>query len=414
MSLQSLWTSMSGIALPAYSGWQIPIIDGQSLALGPNGTVDERKAMSYARRAAARMLTGMQRSDNAVAYLHGPGSLAYNAVPASGIVYAEPAANIPVVLSFAIALDAWRRALGLPLTRMVAGFNGIAGQAIAEFDDDSPIVTGSLGTLIRDNHSRWIAETLALAPGAAPLVYGMVQGEADVALTASAYYATAWAAYNDALDDIQGLTGIRPPLMLWQTAGYRNSTGDAYGPPLAQLDLVTAAGGVFAGPLYPHKVTDNVHPDLASQRLWAEIGAYVFARREQGQNVNLLPGTPSVTGNQITIPFSTEGGKALAFDGTSPYGAYGGLTDHGCEVSGTTVTAVDLIGNAVRITAGAALSGRTVSIAMQSADMSGYSDGNGAGMPAHRCDIMEASPLDSLTLPGVKLKRFIPSCRWAV
>lgn len=67
-----------------------------------------------------------------------------------------------------------------------------------------------------------------------------------------------------------------------------------------------------------------------------------------------------------------------------------------------------------RYTAGAALSGRTVSIAMQSADMSGYSDGNGAGMPAHRCDIMEASPLDSLTLPGVKLKRFIPSCRWAV
>jgi hypothetical protein len=415
MSLQSLWTGMTGIALPVYpAGHQMPIVDGQSLALGVNGSVDERKVASYQRRAGVKMLAGLVRSDAAPAYLHGPATLTYGAAAATGIVAASPAANIPVCHSFAVAVDAWRRALGAPLRRMLIGFNGIAGQSVDEFDDDSPTPGGALGTLIRDNHARWLTEARTLDGTAAPLCYALLQGEADVTMTREQYLAAATESIGDALDDIQAATGTRPPVLVWQTGGYLDSTGKAYGPPLAQIDLVAALDGVFAGPIYPSILMDTVHPTLASQRLWAEIGAYVWVRREQGANVNLLPGTPSVVGNQITIPFSTEAGAALVFDGASPYPTYGGLTDHGCEVSGTTVTAVDLIGNAVRITAGAALSGRTVSIAMQVGDRSNALDGLSQGMAAHRCDIMEADPRDSLIISGAKLRRFIPSCRWTV
>ena len=70
-----------------------------------------------------------------------------------------------------------------------------------------------------------------------------------------------------------------------------------------------------------------------------------------------------------------------------------------------------LDGNAVVVTCDGPMT--QVQIAMQSQDVSAHVDGDGKNYPAHRCDIMEASPLDSLMLPGQQLKRFIPSCRFA-
>lgn len=416
MSLQSLWSQMSGIVLPTYAtAWQLPIIDGQSLALGYNGSPTERASVAYVSRASTKMLTGMQRSDAAAVFIHGPSSLGYNATAATGIVAASAAANIPMVFLFALGLDKWRRELARPLNRMIVGFNGQAGQSIVEFDDDSPSITGSLGTVLRDNHTRWVAEARTLAPGASPLVYGMVQGEADVSMSAAAYLAAATEAYDDALDDLEAATGTRPPLMLWQTGGYVDSTGDLYGSTLAQLQLVEDFGGIFAGPIYPYLTHDNtVHPGHEESIIMSEIGAYVFARHEMGQNLSMLPGTPVLDGNEITIPFSgLEAGKSLVFDPVDKYAAYGGLANHGCEVSGTTVTDVTLSGNAVTITAAAAIAGRTVSIAMQAQDMTANAVG-GANYPGHRCDIMESDPEESAIIPGRLLKRFIPSCQFAI
>lgn len=416
MSLEELWSQMSGVRLYQYGApAQIPIIDGQSLATGFNGSPSQRSDLSYRCRHGVKMLTGLQRSDGVAVNLHGTGTLGYNSTPATGVVPASPAANAPACFTFAIGLDAWRRHFNRTMYPQIVGFNGISGQSIEEFDDDSPSPSGTLGTLIRDNHAWWLQQSRLVSPGAVPLVYGMIQGEADVGMTRSAYYAAATDSYTDALDDIQAATGIRPPLMLWQTGGYVDSTGDAYGSTLAQLDLVQDFGGVFAGPLYPALLHDNtVHPGLDAQLIWSEIGAYVWVRHEMGQNLSMLPGTPEVVGNQIAIPFSgLESGKSLTFDASGKYDSYGGLNNHGCEVSGANVTDVSLAGNAVTITADAAMSGRTVSIAMQSADMSSFVDGNGANYGAHRCDIMESAPEASLLVPGEYLNRYIPSCRWS-
>lgn len=411
MPVIDIWQKAAGIRLPVYQpGWQTPIIDGQSLALGFDGSSAEEKRLRYMDRLGLRQLTGMQRSDGAAVWLHGPGTMTYNAAPSTGLIYAGPNGNAPMCFTFAVALDRWRIALGVAPTKMVVGFNGIAGQSVVEFNDDSPVVDGSLGTLIRDNHIRWLNEALASAPGLAPLFYALVQGEANVSMTQAEYYAAASDTTNDALDDIQAILGVRPPLAVFQVGGYRDSTTDSYGPPLAQMQMVDE-GAVFLGPIYPGLLHDNVHPTLNAQLLSSEAGAYIWARREQGARVDMTPLAPQVVGNQITIPFRTEPGKGVAFD-TGKYDAYGGLVDHGIEVSGTAISDITISGSAVVVTAGAALSGRTLSIAMQAQNMTAFSDGQGAGYAGHRCDIMEADPVDSRMVPGAKLKRFIPSLRF--
>lgn len=415
MSLKTLWEQMAGVQLANFgSAWQRPIVDGQSLALAWNGTVSERALLSFMNRRGVRMLTGLQRSDGAAINIHGPGSLTYNATLATGEAAAVVATNAPIDFVLSLALDKWRALLNLPRARMLVGFNGLAGQSIDEFDDDDPMVTGSLGTLIRDNHIRHYQESRRIIPALRPLFYAMIQGEANVSWTRAEYTLAASAVYNDAMNDIDGEFGGSVPLMLWQTGGYVNTGSNPYGPPLAQADLVRDFGGVMAGPIYPYHLSDQVHPYHEPSIIMAEMGAYVWAKREQGVNLSMLYGTPTVVGNQITIPVQgIEPGKSLAFDPVDKYAAYGGITNHGVEVSGTTVTNVALSGTNIVITAGAAISGRTVQIAMQSADMTSFADANGRNYGAHRCDIMESAPVDSLMLPGTPVKRFVLSGQWA-
>ena len=414
MSLNSLWEQMADRKLADFgSGWQRPIVDGQSLALSWNPLPAERAILSFMNRRAVRMLTGLQRSDGAAVSIHGTGSLPYNATPATGEAAAVVATNAPIDFVFSLALDAWRVALGLPRARLLVGFNGLAGQSIHEFDDDDPMKTGSLGTLIRGNHQQHYQESRRIIPALQPLFYAMIQGEANVSWTRAEYTLAASATYNDAMNDIDAEFGGSVPLMLWQTGGYVNTASNPYGPPLAQADLVRDFGGVMAGPIYPFHLSDQVHPYHEPSIIMAEMGAYVWAKREQGVNLSMLYGTPTVVGNQMTIPVQgIEPGKSLIFDPVDKYAAYGGLTDHGVEVSGTTVTNVVLSGANVIITAGAPISGRTVQIAMQSADMSALADGNGRNYGAHRCDIMESAPPESRIFPGTPVKRYVLSGQW--
>lgn len=418
MSLEQLWSQMSGQSIYAYPAtWQTPIIDGQSLALGYNGTVEERATFNYINRRGIKLLAGLLRSDNAVVNLGGPLSLGYNtSVPATEHAPAEVKGNAPGCFLFALGLDAWRAVLGRPRFQQVVGFNAIAGVSILELDDDDPIVTGGVwGTVIRDSHAYWLSEAYRLY-NVQPLIYGVVQGEANVSWTRAEYRIAATESYNDALDDIVAITGVRPPLVLWQTGGYTDTIGDAYGSTLAQLDLLADFNGTLATPIYPFLTHDNVvHPGHEASILMYETGAYVWAKREAGITLSMTYGTPSVVGNQITIPVNgIESGKSLTFDPVDKYGAYGGIVDRGVQVSGTTVTSVALSGNNIVVTAGAALSGRTVSIAMQSANMTAFADGLGRNYVAHRCDIMESNPVGSLILPGNTLKRFVASEQWVV
>src|SRR5690606_40394735 len=115
MSLLTRWSLMSGQWPQPYpKNKQIVCIDGQSLALGHNGTADERRAEGYRNRGAVRMPDGLWRSDvRLVMPLHGPLSVSYDVDHATGLKFAIPTGNIPSSLTFATALDLWRKELNL-------------------------------------------------------------------------------------------------------------------------------------------------------------------------------------------------------------------------------------------------------------------------------------------------------------
>lgn len=413
MSLTSRWTSIAGHGpMPYPDRKQIVIIDGQSLGLGHNGTSAERTQEGYRHRPASRMHDGLYRDDVRLTMpLHGPLTVGYDVDSATGLKFSVPSGNIPACLTFASALDLWRRQLGVRPSRMIVGFNGIGGQSIIEFDRD-PATPGTWGTKIRDNHLRWLNEMMSVEPTAVPLLYACIQGEADVAQTAEWYRERAHIAYDAALNDIVAATGARPPVMIWQTGAYTNGTTTNSGSSLAQLQLVDDYAAAFAGPLYPNFLADNVvHPTLDYQILHSEIAAMVWAYREAGQNINLLPRTPEWDGaSGVRIPFNVQSGHVLEFETGDKYAAYGGLLSHGVEATGASVTGVALDGSAVVVTCDGPMT--QVQIAMQAQDVSSFADVNLGNYGAHRCDIMESSPADSLMLDGWKLKRFIPSCRF--
>ena len=411
MSLLTRWSLASGerpIPYPAQQ--QVVAIDGQSLGLGHNGTAAERTQEGYRNRPASRMHKGLMRSDVALTMpLHGPLTVSYSADHATGLNFAVPSGNIPACLTFASALDLWRKQMGLPIARMIIGFNGIGGQSIVQFDHDP--LPDPYGTHIRDNHTRWLDEMMSVAPDAVPLLYACIQGEADVSQTREWYLERAHISYDAALDDIEAATGVRTPVMVWQTGAYTNGLTTASGSTLAQLQLVEDYDAAFAGPLYPNFLADNVvHPTLNYQILHCEIAALVWAHREAGVNINLLPGAPEWNGNTVRIPFSVRDGHSLVFESGDKYAAYGGLTNHGVEATGASITSVTLDGNAVVVECDGPMT--QVQIALQSQDVSSYADVNLGNYGAHRCDIMESDPEDSLMLDGWKLKRFIPSCRF--
>ena len=400
--LDTLWQRMSGIKLAPYSTTaQIAIVDGQSLAVGFSEAESFSAHLTYVSRRGVKMLNGLTANGGAQVKLEGPGSWPYDAgTAATAVVPALSSGRTPSVFTFALALDKWRAKLRSPHSPLIAGCNAVPGQSVDAFQP---------GGTIRNNHLTWETQAVAISPGAVPVAYGWMQGEADVAQTADWYLPRAISAIDAALADIETATGHRPRVLIWQTGGYRDSAGKPYGPPLAQLDLVAHYDAVFAGPLHGYPLRDEVHPTLAAQTVYTEIAAMVLAHQEAGQNINLLPGAAVWTGNSVRIPFSTWGGRPLMFDPVDKFAAYGGLTNHGVEATGANITSVALDGNAVVVTCDGPMT--QVQIAMQSQTITAQ-DGSNQSYAAHRCDIMESAPEDSLMIPGSPLKRFIPSCRF--
>lgn len=416
MSVQSIWSQMSGVTIYSYTpGWDVIVLDGQSLALGFNTPVEDRPSINYRDRNGVKFPLGLLRSDSTIELpvpirINGPMTLSYDLTSsATSMPPAQTPGFTTAAMTFAQGLDAWRKSLGLTLRLLVPTYNGIPGTSIIEFTNNP--ASGTFGDLIRRNHRFMMASIDTLLPTAAPLFYACLQGEADVGQSVDWYLTNARIAYDAALGDLETQFGARPPVMIWQTGSYTETVGDLNGSVLAQLQLVSEYSATFAGPLYPYLTYDNVvHPDLTNQMMQTELGAMVWAERERGVNINLLPGTPVWAGNTVTIPFTTRSGRALTFDPVDKYAAYGGLVNHGVEATGATITSVTLAGSSVVVTCDGPMT--QVQIALQSQDVTAFVDGQGKNYGAHRCDIMESEPAASLLLPGQSLKRFVPSCRF--
>ena len=244
---------------------------------------------------------------------------------------------------------------------ILTSFSGMAGQAAVEFDDDSPAVTGVLGTVIHDNWAYRLSERKRLAGSVAPGYLTLCQGEADRNLAPGA-----WHCKTD------------------------------------QIDLAEFYAGVLMCPMHPFPIgADGVHFLWQDSYRIADTGAWALAEIEAGRNWPALRPSAQRDGHVVTLRYALRRDEQLRRIVTrypSPE------THWGYEAEGATITAVQQIGACVHRLTCSAPPG-AIRYALQSRDMTGQ------GWSAHHGEVATTLTAPSTLFPDETLTRDAPpSC----
>ena len=147
----------------------------------------------------------------------------------------------------------------------------MAGQAAVEFADDSPAVTGVLGTVIHDNWAYRLSERKRLAGSVAPGYLTLCQGEADRNLAPGA-----WHCKTD------------------------------------QIDLAEFYAGVLMCPMHPFPIgADGVHFLWQDSYRIADTGAWALAEIEAGRNWPALRPSAQRDGHVVTLRYALRHDEQL-------------------------------------------------------------------------------------------------------
>jgi len=346
----SFWAALTGkdYVEPANPNMHMLLVDGQSLSLGFNGTWTERNDLNRAGNG-VWMLAGMQRSDNAESTIQGPQTFSYNeAVSATGVKYAYTGGNLPMCFHIATALRMRREKMGLPNPQILTTAHGVSGQAITEFDDDSPSVTGSLGKTIHDNRGFWMEQAVAQLGSPMVVPYAMmIQGEANANDAAGVYRDAAAISFSDWLGQIGDITGGIALPVTTQIGSYIDSdvAVKTYNVCIEQVEIVESLGGLVLAPWYA-KITgdNNIHPDATGYLEQADLLAYYLCEHEAGRTIPpFRPLSQTLIGNQIVLDMNLRAGETLDFDTSGKYDPYGGhCPDNGFQVTGAVITATSI------------------------------------------------------------------------
>ncbi len=387
---------------------EISVCDGQSEALGNDDAVASRQHLAYLARDSVMMVTGLRTQGSGVAlWLHGPGLGRYDtAVPGTGLVPAAAQGNTTMGFEMAVALALHRKRLGLPARRQITGFAGVAGQSVTEFDDDSPVVTGTQGDTIHRNWQYLLAEMQRLGGGAVqPGYLSINQGEADRNMAPGAWLAQAGEWMQDRFGVYQTTFGGYPRLAVFQAGHVANTSVSAWACKTDMLDLCELYGGIFLAPMHQFRVgPDGVHALWHDHFLAADTGAWVLAEIEAGRDMPLLRPQAQRDGNVITLRYDLRPDEQLRRLATK----YPTPEPHwGYEVEGATVTDVQQIGACVhRLTCTAPPT--AVRYALQQRNMTGQ-DWSG-----HRGEVATTLTAPSMHFPGETLTREAPGWRIAL
>lgn len=387
LTAKQIQAVMARIAVTAQllAPYQLMPIIGQSNAMGANGTVRERDAATRLDRAGVAMLAGLRRSDNAAIGILGPLTMGYNvSMPATGLVPAVIETNAPMCHYVAAALR-YRRALaGLANPTLIVGFNGIAGQSINEFDND-PATGGAQGVTIYQSSGYWTSEAARLAAAVTVPWAGLLQGEADVSMAVGAYTTAANRFWGQYRAQHTTLTGATPRPWAGQIGGYTDTVGKPYNVLTEQVLVVEALGGRCPAPGYPVLLADNVvHYGDAGYRELADVIAWDLAECEAGREPPSLRPTPTLMGSQLILTYPLRSGVQVRLADPAKYAPYGGVSDYGYEVTGTTITGVSLGGDGASVVIDCAAAPTGWAYACQSRDVTSYSPDGLANYAAHR------------------------------
>lgn len=224
--VEDRWKRMSGLEIkrPNNSLLFYPLEISQSLGVGSNVLPDERARMAGFNDGFSFWPGGLKRADGVNIFIHGPLNTDLDtAIPSTGFEPVDFAGPIPPSVMMNLVLNKRREELGLPAIRTVGMNTGIGGQKAVEFDDDSPVVTGGLGTRIIDN-TRYVLEEINRLAGIEGWNLNLPdltirQGLADTGLPEGQWTTDMLEAIADWRAMTSAITGANPRLYVWQSPG---------------------------------------------------------------------------------------------------------------------------------------------------------------------------------------------------
>lgn len=390
-------------------------LNGQSLSVG-NSFTDVANAPTITAADDAFVLDGLKDLTNDLT-VRGWLSRAYTATSpvalATGVKplvmgnttldpYPTPATGI------AGGVNRHRRAVGGRRGSVLSVCHGYSGVSWEQIDKYSGTGTGE--TVIWDNLVFWYqqakaAMTLLGIEGRVPY-HCMVHGTSAKSDASPIYYnflTTYLADFRALMGTVGFNTDTR--LVLTQDAGDSTTqqVGELWDVCLDQLRFCQEGKAILAGPLYPIRISDNnVHPDGENTLLMGDIFARAIAEEDAGRAWTTLgPVWWQVSGNSVTIFFDTRPDEVLALHSAGKY--TGGIDSWaGFQCPGTTITAMSVGANWVKLTCAAAPT--SVKYAMQQQDVTGIND----GYVAHR-GLLRSTYSWKAKWSGTTLYRWAPS-----
>jgi len=414
-NVAALWARASGknynptLLPPPY---EIIAYDGQSLAQGPTGSIDEKRTQNMMDRLGVGMVRNLKNTLGTVMWTQGPftGTLD-TAVPGTGLGAAVTVGSLTPGHYLAVALRRRRELAGLPNPSMIFMFCGISGQPIEEFTADP--ATGVYGDLIHRNRGYWMSEVKRIQPKAMMRYACFSQGEADSDDDAGLYAPIARTMWHDWLAQIQAVTSSLAMPVVTQIGGYADSLTPPknYDVCLEQVQVAEEYGGLVPGSWYPFPVGDlNVHPDATQTMLMADTVAWAIVEHELGHSWKAFKPTSVVrSGAQLVLTYPLAPGESLVLSNSTKYDAYGGIAFGGTANKGFeagTISAISVSGNKLYLTTAS----DTWAYAMQVADMTPYAVG-GLNYVAHRGLLRSTRQTPSVLVPGETLYNWALSWR---
>ena len=382
--------------------------NGQSLALGPVLSGEDRAEFGNLARADLRMLTNVFGGEDR--RITGLSGLHRREGPIDGVNarlgWIRITNHLPPALAMAQALAGRDQNLSTPLrlSPIVLSGNPVAGESLAMLDDPQGQSRRNIDEILNATHLAFARE--GLLPER--IVYFWIQGEADRSAAPGAYLMALTAHWNRIrarLDDLYPQS--EKTIFLMQTAGsdqthYRTNY---YHPAADQVSFVAdCRDAVMVGPVYPSRLSDYLHPDLHHSRIMGELAAWALREVQAGRPWSI--GVPALRrdGDRITLDFALREDEALTAHDLDVYGGQGIDAFLGLEVEGGQIRSVELDGHALHLTVTGPVT--QVRYAMQRQNMR---EVEGNAYPARRGLIRTTLTRPAVHLADTTLHRWLPS-----
>lgn len=240
--------------------------------------------------------------------------------------------------------------------------------------------------------------------------YFWVQGEADKQLLLGEYerqLSKHWEWIK--MEYAKYFPDLPPKMLIMQTGSNRHTHNpkEPWNVSTDQLDFVAKTPDAeLIGPVYPFRLSDQIHPNLRGSRIMGELAAWAAIEITAGRPWSILKPSIHFHDDWIVLHFPLRSDEALFADPSSKYAGIGIDEFFGLEAVGGKITAVKLDGHKLHMQVEGPVT--EIRYAMQQQDLRSFTEDHFA---ARRGLLRTTLTRPAVHMPGVLLYRWIPSFR---